>query len=604
MTYKVGDERYRISFCDHILDNIYGQVGLTEVERKIERLPIFKRLHNISQLGLVNLIFPCALHTRYTHSLGVMHIAGEIAQRINSNMQHDFFDDSEIQMIRLAGMLHDIGHYPMSHNVEVAYKNSQELETYNTELVSNHLGFYTNCPSFLNPASSKTKGEPKNPKAAEDSKLKAAENFAYSISGSDGFHHENIGCTIISNNREIHNIVRDNFVLMSVGDQIVLNPKFRVMRYEDDSYKTITQEQADEITSKLLGAIGEMVRGNYENIVDEKYPWMEKYSAMIQIIHSDLDADNFDYLIRDATFSGTSYGTMDMSVLLNCLTVSQLDDEERDKKKYIIGVKRKGLGSVEQFLVGKFQAYSQMILTKYVSIMEVMLQKLETKYIIPKDKNYSCEKLKELIKSEHSEVKFLAFTDDYIHQQIFKWEETKGGLALLPRAIVTHLANLSAMNLAKDVDAPECICTGLSESEICNEIKRSAVYKRFLKVYKEVKNKLGSEIDTTDLEAKLSAFRFEMYSLTKQIPIDKFLDRFDFTRMDGLRRFNFFYYRLGSGIPVIEKERYLYKVNENGNTVVEELPNLCVDVQQSSLKDLCTMKFVSLRQYEVCEYSA
>lgn len=50
MIYKVGDERYRISICDHILDNIYGQIGLTEVERKIERLPIFKRLHNISQL--------------------------------------------------------------------------------------------------------------------------------------------------------------------------------------------------------------------------------------------------------------------------------------------------------------------------------------------------------------------------------------------------------------------------------------------------------------------------------------------------------------------------------------------------------------------------
>ncbi|MBD5479648.1 MAG: HD domain-containing protein [Lachnospiraceae bacterium] len=600
MGYKIGIEMYRIAICDHILDNIYGQIGLTEVEQKLERLPIFKRLHNISQLGLVNLIFPCALHTRYTHSLGVMHVAGEMAQRINSNMQHDFFDDSDIQIIRLAGMLHDIGHYPMSHNVEAAYRDSQELDTYNTEYVSSHLDFYTNCPGFLHP-DSKKRGRKKNDNG--DSKLKAAEKFAYSISGSDGFHHENIGCTIISKNREIHNVVRDNFVLLPVENELVLNPKFRVMKYGDAPFEIVTKEQADEITSKLLGAIGEMVRGNYENIVDEKYPWLKKYSAMIQIIHSDIDADNFDYLIRDATFSGTSYGTMDMSVLLNCLTVSSLEDEKQGKKKYIIGVKRKGLGSVEQFLVGKFQAYSQMILTKYVSIVEAMLQKLETKYIIPRDKNYSSEKLLNLVKSEHSEVKYLAFTDDYIHQEIFKWEETKDGLALLPRAIVTHLANMSAMELAK-VDDPECICTGLQEGDICNEIKASKVYKRFLRVYEVAKDKVGAEIDKTDLDAQLSAFRFETYSLTKQIPIKQFLERFDFIRMSPVRCFNFFYYRLGSGIPVIEKERYFYQVNEDGNIQVNELPCLCVDVPQSSLKDLWSMKFVSLRQYDMREYSA
>ena len=110
--YRVGDEseKYKLSIADHILDNIYGQIGLTDVEKTIERLPIFKRLHDISQLGLVNWVFPCALHTRYTHSVGVMHIAGEMAQHININMDEEFFDDSDIQIIRLAGMLHDIGH--------------------------------------------------------------------------------------------------------------------------------------------------------------------------------------------------------------------------------------------------------------------------------------------------------------------------------------------------------------------------------------------------------------------------------------------------------------------------------------------------------------
>ena len=90
LIYDVGDVDYQIKITDHILDNIYGQIGLTDVENQIERLSMFKRLHNWSQLGLVKWIFPCALHTRYTHSIGVMHVAGEMANHININMKMPF----------------------------------------------------------------------------------------------------------------------------------------------------------------------------------------------------------------------------------------------------------------------------------------------------------------------------------------------------------------------------------------------------------------------------------------------------------------------------------------------------------------------------------
>lgn len=54
-----------IVFVNHILDNVHGFIGLTKLEDRIERLPIFKRLQDISQLGLVKRIFPGALHNRY-----------------------------------------------------------------------------------------------------------------------------------------------------------------------------------------------------------------------------------------------------------------------------------------------------------------------------------------------------------------------------------------------------------------------------------------------------------------------------------------------------------------------------------------------------------
>ncbi|WP_073167029.1 HD domain-containing protein [Desulfofundulus australicus] len=58
--------------------------------------------------GRTSLVYPGAVHTRFEHSLGVMHLAGEIAQRFLS-------DQEEIRLVRLAGLLHDLGHGPFSH---------------------------------------------------------------------------------------------------------------------------------------------------------------------------------------------------------------------------------------------------------------------------------------------------------------------------------------------------------------------------------------------------------------------------------------------------------------------------------------------------------
>ena len=96
------------------------------------------------------------MHTRYTHSIGVMHIAGEMAQHINMNMgiNPPFFSDNDIQIIRLTGLLHDIGHYPMSHNVEQAYKDANNVlkikRGYELKLAE-RLKDLTKCPDFLNP---------------------------------------------------------------------------------------------------------------------------------------------------------------------------------------------------------------------------------------------------------------------------------------------------------------------------------------------------------------------------------------------------------------------------------------------------------------------
>lgn len=105
----------KIVFVDQILDNVHGFISYTEAERKIIENLYFKRLQSIKQLSVVNWVFPGSEHTRFIHSLGVMHIADQIALSLGLKTE-------ERRIVRLAGLLHDIGHYPLSHVCEAPYK--------------------------------------------------------------------------------------------------------------------------------------------------------------------------------------------------------------------------------------------------------------------------------------------------------------------------------------------------------------------------------------------------------------------------------------------------------------------------------------------------
>ena len=492
--YRVATFKYEVKICDHILDNIYGQIGLTEVEKKIERLSIFKRLHSLSQLGLVNWIFPCALHTRYTHSIGVMHIIGEMASHININMKETFFCDSEIQILRLAGLLHDIGHYPLSHNIEYAYKDASQAERYRTETISQNLKHFVNCPDFLTPDRNKVKLV--DPEEIKDQKLIAESEFIKGYSGSKGFHHERMGYLLITNNNEIRNVIRDNFVLLKEGTEFFLNPFFAPFEKNGKQREKVTDSEVEQIVSDLLIAIGNLVVGNYAYEQDKNCHWIEKYSAMIQLIHSDLDADNLDYLLRDATFSGTSYGIMDMGILLNCLYVKKFTygvpevDKAGEKyenyhfSKYIVGVTKKGVGAVEQFLLGKFMAYSQMILSKYVSILEAMIFRVESETIIPRDRDYSGPLLREMVERPQTDIRYLRFSDFYIFDRLYSLNGVMNEFRKLPRAIISRLTHSCAFDLDSSIESTEneCICVGTDIESIICEFEKNPLYNKFVQL--------------------------------------------------------------------------------------------------------------------------
>ena len=98
-----------------IIDPIHGFVRANKAEQKLIGNPAFQRLRRIRQLSSTHLVYPGAQHTRFEHSLGVMHIADMAGCAL---VEKGAINSDKIGILRLAGLLHDIGHGPFSHMFE------------------------------------------------------------------------------------------------------------------------------------------------------------------------------------------------------------------------------------------------------------------------------------------------------------------------------------------------------------------------------------------------------------------------------------------------------------------------------------------------------
>ena len=167
-----------MEFVGRVLDNVHGFIYYTRAEERIMNTLLFKRLQSIKQLSIVNWVFPGSEHTRYIHSLGVMYIADKMAMHLS-------LSDEERKIVRLAGLLHDIGHYPLSHVCEFPYKKN--LESFPDD------NFCTQI----------------NQKILSQIEVLGEEENSQYMEQSMGCHHEKIGAHIVCNNEEIRKIIID-----------------------------------------------------------------------------------------------------------------------------------------------------------------------------------------------------------------------------------------------------------------------------------------------------------------------------------------------------------------------------------------------------------
>ena len=101
-----------------IRDALWNNIRMDPLSFELIDTPAFQRLRYVRQLGLAFLVYPGATHSRFEHALGAYHLARRTLTLFEEHDDFGAIGRDECRLIRVAALLHDIGHYPFSHALE------------------------------------------------------------------------------------------------------------------------------------------------------------------------------------------------------------------------------------------------------------------------------------------------------------------------------------------------------------------------------------------------------------------------------------------------------------------------------------------------------
>lgn len=259
---------------DHVVvDSIHGDIHLNDTELAVIDTGSFQRLRQIKQLGMGHVTYPNATHTRFAHSLGTLGIMERVVK-----LEGISLDDKDKEDIRLAALLHDVGHYPYSHLMENIDNITLTEERVNTK--------------------------------KEKQKTVASVPSPYPD-------HEEVGRLIVTRQKD------------------------------------------------MLKAIGSKERA--ERIADIFTRTGVNTPHISRLVHSSLDLDRLDYLLRDSHSAGVPYGKIDINYILNNMKVSP---------KGMVGVTEKALPAAEHVLFARFFMHRTVYYHKTTFGIEVACKQL------------------------------------------------------------------------------------------------------------------------------------------------------------------------------------------------------------------------------------
>lgn len=115
-------------------DPVYGFISIpSDLVFDLIQHPFFQRLRRIRQLGMAELVYPGALHTRFHHALGAMHLMGQALSTLRT--KGHLIWEAEWEAAQIAILLHDVGHGPFSHVLEKTILNDVHHEYLSLEIM-------------------------------------------------------------------------------------------------------------------------------------------------------------------------------------------------------------------------------------------------------------------------------------------------------------------------------------------------------------------------------------------------------------------------------------------------------------------------------------
>ena len=263
-------------------DPIHGSIGLDGPFMDLMDRHEIQRLRSIRQLGLSNVVFPGANHTRFEHSLGVYHLAGRMADSMG--LPHE-----ERDTIRAAAMLHDVCHPPFSHTLERMMEGASGMD----HMEMSRALIMGDVPSFMD---------------------RDAPYF-------DGV-------------EPLCVLLEDAGISAEAVCDLIIHP------------------------SSDLGGL-DMYSG------DGHQSFFASKDYAHQIIHGPVDADQIDYLMRDAHYTGVVHGAVDKDRLMSQMSVHN--------GKMVLS--KGGITAAEGLMVARTLMYSTVYYHKTVKIVEAMLRR-------------------------------------------------------------------------------------------------------------------------------------------------------------------------------------------------------------------------------------
>ena len=426
-------------------DNVHGFIKVTELESKIIDSPFFQRLRNIRQLGLIDYVFPGALHNRFNHSLGVLQIADKMIVSLQENYSEKYlFSWDEIpenDIVRFTNILEQ--------ECDIDWAKTAKFEKIDN-------GKTIRVSTSKNCILLKLNDEKTEINLKIDGNIIDKIKFIVKT--------ENNKINIYGKNKEItgkRELVRMAALLHDIGHYplshlvesvIKTDAKSKIKTDEislessNDNKTDLDETDIQELICDIHNREASFDYSHHElmaTVVIFKTPiykiLMEYFSheqirSIAQIIagnysgplgliiHSELDADRFDYLLRDSHQTGVTYGLFDLDqIIRNLEYVVEVNK---------LAVNEKARRAVEHYLVCRYFLYSTVIFHKTSVAFELMVKKVYSG-LMERNLFWSYFDLIDVFKSHDSVKEYLTYDDSYFFNVLknvangeMNWDDT------------------------------------------------------------------------------------------------------------------------------------------------------------------------------------